>query len=598
MAHRLFRTFVLVMLTIALLAPSPSRAGDQSEPRPVIAFTSTHDNLNLTPAGDAGEIYLMDRDGTNLQRLTENKFGDGFASLSPDGQEIVFESNRRRIASDPVNTSDLFVMNTRGTGQRFLTRGGSNASWSPDGKQISFHASASGKGRPIRGDPGAATTDSDIFVLNVDDCLDLLEITGDLETGQDPCGSIRKNLTNTNPKFEGEVYAVEDDAEWSPDGKQIVFTSHLSSDHILECPKSPCQTRDTRTSEIYVMNANGTGQPTKLTENTEEERAPSWSRSPDGSQIVFMCRPDRIEENTFRLFQICVMDANGANRRQLTQLTAPLAEERFHGSPVWSPDGTNITFDMSYDMVPMGRLQIWRMPPEVCTDPLDPLDCQTHLTEFKFGVTLFANYGAVRIPEQGQGQVAAGSTDRSAETVLAPAVDDGKADRGKQAEDTTANTKQAKDTTADHGKQAKDTKGTDTKGTKDAKDKKDTTANNKQSENRKDTKETKDTKDTKANNKQGKDTTADHGKQAKDTTGTKDTKAKDTTDSDTAVDRGKQAEDTTVDHGKQVEGTKDADTTVDHGKQGEDTTANNKQAEDTTADHGKQAKDSTDKKDK
>ena len=338
----------------------------------------------------------------------------------------------------------------------------------------------------------------------MDDCLDLLEITGDLETGQDPCGSIRKNLTNTNPTFEGEVYAVEDDAEWSPDGKQIVFTSHLSSDHILECPKPPCQTRDTRTSEIYVMNANGTGR-TQLTfphevvidgktvTIPEEERAPSWSRSPDGSQdgsqIVFMCRPDRIEENTPRFFQICVMDANGANRRQLTQLTDPLAEERFHGSPVWSPDGTNITFDMSYDMVPMGRLQIWRMPPEVCTDPLDPLDCQTHLTEFKFGVTLFANYGAVRIPEQGQGQVAAGSTDRSAETVLAPAVDDGKADRGKQAEDTTANNKQAEDTTADHGKQAEDTTvdhGKQVEGTKDA------------------------------------DTTVDHGKQAKDSTDKKD----------------------------------------------------------------------------
>jgi len=186
---------------------------------------------------------------------------------------------------------------------------------------------------------------------------------------------------------------------------------------------------------------------------------------------------------------------------------------------------------------------MWTMPPVV--DPYDPdpdhliPTNQTQLTEtLGDGINGYSNYGVARIVEHGQDPVAVGSTDQSAETVQAPALDDGRAAHGKQAEDTKAN--------------------------------------NKQSENRKDTKETKDTKDTKANNKQGKDTT----------------------DTDTAVDRGKQAEDTTVDHGKQVEGTKDADTTVDHGKQGEDTTANNKQAEDTTADHGKQAKDSTDKKDK
>src|SRR5215213_8456419 len=43
MAQCLFRTFVLVMLAIALLAPSPSRAGDKVL-RDTIAFASTRDN--------------------------------------------------------------------------------------------------------------------------------------------------------------------------------------------------------------------------------------------------------------------------------------------------------------------------------------------------------------------------------------------------------------------------------------------------------------------------------------------------------------------------------------------------------------------------
>ena len=69
-----------------------------------------------------------------------------------------------------ANISDLFVMETDGSGQTLLTRG-SSATWSPDGKEIAFHASASYyasggqvSGCPIRTDPGSATSDSDIFV--------------------------------------------------------------------------------------------------------------------------------------------------------------------------------------------------------------------------------------------------------------------------------------------------------------------------------------------------------------------------------------------------------------------------------------------------
>jgi len=78
--------------------------------------------------------------------------------------------NRDRTADEPINTSDLFLMNSDGTEQTRLTSG-SSASWSPDGKNITFHASASGNGTPIRTDPGSATSDSDIFVANVDDLL-------------------------------------------------------------------------------------------------------------------------------------------------------------------------------------------------------------------------------------------------------------------------------------------------------------------------------------------------------------------------------------------------------------------------------------------
>jgi TolB protein len=210
----------------------------------------------------------------------------------------VFDSNRLRTEGEPINTSDLFVMNADGTGQLSLTRG-SSATWSPDGKKIAFHASASGTGRPINFLPGAATTDSDIFVLDVD-------------------ASLRKNARPKN--ITNNQSAIDDDPDWAPRGNQIIFTSHAVTD-IAD---------NHSTAEIYLIDADGNGKPTRLTNNAEEERAPSWS--PDGKRVVFSCRrggPD---------FEICVMNADGTGQVQLTNNAIGDL------TPSWSPDGKQIVF--------------------------------------------------------------------------------------------------------------------------------------------------------------------------------------------------------------------------------------------------------------
>ena len=80
------------------------RVGRQKTPKLVstIAFVSTrHD----PPPGDnplrASQIYLMDGDGSNVRRLTQNGHMDNFPALSPDGRRIIFESNRLRVEGDP-----------------------------------------------------------------------------------------------------------------------------------------------------------------------------------------------------------------------------------------------------------------------------------------------------------------------------------------------------------------------------------------------------------------------------------------------------------------------------------------------------------------
>ena len=44
----------------------------------------------------AYEIYVMDADGKNQQRLTNNRGDDGSPSWSSDGKRIVFSSDRDR----------------------------------------------------------------------------------------------------------------------------------------------------------------------------------------------------------------------------------------------------------------------------------------------------------------------------------------------------------------------------------------------------------------------------------------------------------------------------------------------------------------------
>lgn len=330
---------------LAACAQTPYRGEILPMLRSTIAFVSNRHDSTANSTVDpqrallAAEIYLMNGDGTNPRRLTENTHFDGFPALSPEGKRIVFDSNRLRVPGQPFNTSDLFLMNSDGTQQTLLTHGSSGA-WSPDGKMVAFHGSASGKGQPIKADPGAATSDNDIFVVNVNDLL---------KNGARP-----KNITNSPT-------AIDDDPDWSPDGQTIVYTSHSATDDPV----------NSASAEIYVIDATGTGGPTRLTDNTEEERAPAWS--PDGKRIVFSCRRNGPD------FEICVMNANGTGQAQLTENNVPDL------TASWSPDGKRIAFHRRVGG--RGQFQLFSVNADGTGE--------VQLT-FPPGLNAFPNWGAVR----------------------------------------------------------------------------------------------------------------------------------------------------------------------------------------------------------
>ena len=120
------------------LNPSWSPDGKQ------IVFSSVREGHFIGKVKITDEIYVMDADGGNQQRLTENRKNDWNPSWSPDGKRIVFASDRK----GDVESFEIYVMDADGGNQQRLTNNPKHddwqPSWSPDGKQIVFHSNRGG----------------------------------------------------------------------------------------------------------------------------------------------------------------------------------------------------------------------------------------------------------------------------------------------------------------------------------------------------------------------------------------------------------------------------------------------------------------------
>ena len=123
-------TMILMMLAVSIgfgLAGAQSANAAAGEK---IAFASNRDG-NF-------DIYVMNADGTNPIRLTNNGGFDEDPSFSPDGSKIAFVSDR-----DSGN-AEIYVMNADGSNITRLTNSGVDfePSFSPDGSKIAFTPSA------------------------------------------------------------------------------------------------------------------------------------------------------------------------------------------------------------------------------------------------------------------------------------------------------------------------------------------------------------------------------------------------------------------------------------------------------------------------
>jgi Tol biopolymer transport system component len=203
-------------------------------------------------------IFLADVAGRRRRLIYSSDEYLGSPSLPASGKEIAFQKS-----GDIYRGKDIYVINVDGSGLRRVNGppGGheywfdENPTFSPDGSKIAFRS----------GDWGAAEHDMafDIYVVNAD-------------------GSGRRNLTADDQRDEQPYF--------SRDGKRIVFCSWKGGVTVADVNKSelrriptagggglrislsprfspdggkivydPAYAENTRTRQIYIINADGTG---------------------------------------------------------------------------------------------------------------------------------------------------------------------------------------------------------------------------------------------------------------------------------------------------------------------------------------------------
>ncbi|MCC7008190.1 MAG: PD40 domain-containing protein [Acidobacteria bacterium] len=213
------------------------------------------------PIYESYDIFRVNEDGTNLQRLTSAPGYDAEATIAKDGR-VVFTSVRD-------GDMEIYSMNGDGSDVRRLTNlpgpdGG--PFFSPDGSKIVF------RGRHPQPGP------------ELDDFFRLLKQAIWRPTSLEVYVMDRdgRNLTQVTKTGVGANWAPY----WTPDGKRIIYASNAAN------PRG-------NNFDLFLIDVDGTGQE-QVTFGPTFDGFPMFS--PDGTKLVFASNRNAAKEGDTNLF--------------------------------------------------------------------------------------------------------------------------------------------------------------------------------------------------------------------------------------------------------------------------------------------------------
>lgn len=318
-----------------------------NELKPIVENAAFDGDPSLSPDGNT-LLFVSERDGnieiykkdlaTGIEtRLTNSPGHDSYPSFSPDGTQIVFNSDRER------ENTDVYIMNADGSGLRKLTDLPTNEfvtsdPWSADGTTLLVVSNATGADNIYKYevelfDMTALTgVKSDAFAPSVSaDGKALVYCVGVSDSNSE----IRLfDLESQNDRLITSVATGGCTARISPDGRQVLFTDFANGN-----------------TDVFVINPDGSGR-RQLTNDGSKDSMPSWS--PDGALIVFVANRGGDLQRT----SLWLMRADGTYQREIYRGEGSSLE------PFWSSATDQIFFSNDEIGGRTGNFEVFAISPD------------------------------------------------------------------------------------------------------------------------------------------------------------------------------------------------------------------------------------------